>query len=271
MPATDLKLLTDAALAAAEIGKRFFREDPEVWDKGGSQGPVTEADLAIDAMLNTELRAARPDYGWLSEETEDDETRLAHDRVFIVDPIDGTRAFIAGERSWSHSLAIAENGRVICAVVYVPMMDRLYTASASEVSKLNGNNIYTTDQDQFEGAKVLTTKANLKDHFWRGGPPPVARHFRPSLAYRLSLVGQGRFDAMITLRDCWEWDIAAGELIVRQAGGQATDMENAPLTFNRPHPKTNGCVAAGTALHALLQSRLAPSQNTPVATGPHGL
>lgn len=256
MPVTDLDLLEDAARAAAEIGKTFFKEDPEVWDKGDSQGPVTEADLAIDAMLTSQLRAARPDYGWLSEETEDGDARLRHDRVFIVDPIDGTRAFIAGERSWSHSLAIAEKGRVVAAAVYVPMMDRMYTASADEVSKLNGEPIYATGQDRLEEATVLTTKANLKDRFWQDRPPPVKRHFRPSLAYRLSLVGQGRFDAMMTLRDCWEWDIAAGELIVRQAGGVATDMAGAPLMFNRAHPKTNGCLAAGPALHGLLQSRL---------------
>lgn len=258
MPVTDLALLRDAALAAAEIGKKFFKDDPEVWDKGGSQGPVTEADLAIDTMLRSDLRTARPDYGWLSEETEDDATRLNHDRVFIVDPIDGTRAFIAGERSWSHSLAVAEQGRVIAAAVYVPMMDRMYTASADEVSRLNGDPVATTAQKQLDGARVLTTKANLKDAFWQNGPPPVARHFRPSLAYRLSLVGQGRFDAMITLRDCWEWDIAAGELIVRQAGGTATDMTGAPLMFNRANPKTNGCVAAGPDLHALLKARLKP-------------
>lgn len=256
MPVTDLELLKNAALAAAEIGKKYFQDDPEVWDKGGAQGPVTEADLAIDAMLRTDLRAARPDYGWLSEETEDDQDRLAHDRVFIVDPIDGTRAFIAGQRSWSHSLAIADKGRVVAAAVYVPMMDRMYLASDTETSTLNGDAIRATAQGQFDGAQVLTTKANLKDEFWQNGAPPVTLKFRPSLAYRLSLVGQGRFDAMITLRDCWEWDIAAGELIVRQAGGRATDMLDAPLMFNNPLPKTNGCVAAGPALHAMLQARL---------------
>lgn len=254
----DLQLLIDAAHASADIARKFFKSDPEVWDKAGDAGPVTEADLAIDKMLNTELRASRPDYGWLSEETEDDQARLSHEYVFIVDPIDGTRAFINGERSWSHSLAIAREGEVVAAVVCVPMMDRMYAASAETVAQLNGTPITATDQDTLESATVLAAKPNLDAHHWINGTPPVKRHFRPSLAYRLSLVAQGRFDAMITLRDCWEWDIAAGDLIVRQAGGRSSDMRGDALRFNNTIPKTFGCIAAGSRLHPLLQSRLRP-------------
>ncbi|MCY4335804.1 MAG: 3'(2'),5'-bisphosphate nucleotidase CysQ [Litoreibacter sp.] len=259
MPATDdLTLLSDAALAAAKIGKRYFQSDPEVWDKSGGQGPVTQADLEIDTMLRQELSAARPDYGWLSEETEDDSARQEAERVFIVDPIDGTRAFIAGERSWSHSLAIAERGEVIAAAVYVPMMDRLYTASNSDVSRLNGTPIESSKRLQIEDATVLAAKSNMKPEHWLHGAPPLKRHFRPSLAYRLSLAAQGRFDAMLTLRPCWEWDIAAGELLVRKAGGTATDMTGKPLRFNNAMPQTLGCVAAGAGLHPQILGRLAP-------------
>ena len=252
----DLNLLIDAARASAKIARGFFKENPEVWDKGDGAGPVTEADLAIDTMLRTELRASRPDYGWLSEETEDNDARLSHEHVFIVDPIDGTRAFIAGERSWSHSLAIARNGRITAAAVYVPMMDRMYSAAENVSSQLNGETIAASHQTQLDGATVLAAKSNLNDDHWTDGAPPIARHFRPSLAYRLSLVAHGRFDAMITLRECWEWDIAAGELIVRQAGGLATDMKNAPLMFNNARPMTFGCIAAGRDLHPQLQTRL---------------
>lgn len=255
---SDLDLLSEAARAAAKIGQKYFQSDPETWEKDAGQGPVTEADLAIDRMLRHELCAARPDYGWLSEETEDDQTRQAHDRVFIVDPIDGTRAFIAGERSWSHSLAIAEKGRIVSAVVYVPMLDRLYTASATDASRLNGEPISPTQCGTLEDAEVLAAKPNLHDHHWRNGAPPVTRVFRPSLAYRLCLVAQGRFDAMITLRACWEWDIAAGSLIVQQAGGVATDQAGAPLCFNNPHPKTKGCLAAGQTLHHQILQALKP-------------
>ena len=104
MPASeDLQLLIDAARASGDIARKHFKASPEVWDKAGNAGPVTEADLAIDRMLKTDLLAARATYGWLSEETEDSDARLSHDRVFIIDPIDGTRAFIAGETGFSHA------------------------------------------------------------------------------------------------------------------------------------------------------------------------
>lgn len=258
MPETDLELLIDAAKASGDIARKHFNASPEVWDKDGGAGPVTEADLEIDTMLRTDLLAARATYGWLSEETEDDAARLDRERVFIIDPIDGTRAFIAGERHFSHSLAIAENGRVTAAVVYLPMMDKLYAATEGQGTTMNGEAIAPTDTAELQDASVLATKSNLFDEHWQGGAPPVRRKFRPSLAYRLCLVAEGRFDAMLTLRDCWEWDIAAGDLIVRQAGGWATDRASAPLTFNAPHPKTKGCLAAGPALHEALHSRLKP-------------
>ncbi len=254
----DLSLLRDAAKASAEIALRYFREDPETWDKGGSQGPVTEADLAIDTMLKAELRAARPDYGWLSEETEDSGDRLHRERVFIVDPIDGTRAFIAGEKTWSHSLAIAEDGVITKAVVFAPVINRLYSAEIGASSMLNGDAIAATAQPEMDGATVLAAKSNLEDRFWHGAVPPIARHFRPSLAYRMSLVAHGRFDAMLTLRPCWEWDIAAGTLIVQQAGGLATEVSGDPLQFNNPNAQTSGCLAAGPELHGALLPRLRP-------------
>ncbi len=255
MPANDdLALLCDAARAAGEIGARYFNTDPEVWDKGDNQGPVTEADLAIDRMLKAELRAARPDYGWLSEETDDDLGRLSAQRVFIIDPIDGTRAFIAGQRSWAHSLAIAEHGKVVAAAVFLPMLERLYAASERQSSQLNGSAISASGASRLAGASVLAAKPNFDDARWKNGCPPVERHFRPSLAYRLCLVAEGRFDAMLTMRDCWEWDIAAGALIVNKAGGVCSDIAGRPLVFNSAKGQTGGCIAAGKNLHGLLQS-----------------
>ena len=256
MPESDLQLLIDAAKASGDIARKFFKASPEVWNKDDNAGPVTEADLAIDKMLKAELLRSRPTYGWLSEETEDTAERLNHKRVFIIDPIDGTRAFIAGEKTFSHSLAISENGVVVAAAVYVPMMDLMFAASATKASTVNGDAISVTSKPQLTGATVLGTKPNFDDKHWIGGLPPVTRKFRPSLAYRLCLVAQGRYDAMITLRDCWEWDIAAGDLIVRKAGGFATERTAGPLKYNRPHPKTKGCLAAGPELHSLLHERL---------------
>ena len=141
MPASsDLGLLCDAARAAGEIAMGFWKTGrAQAWEKPGDAGPLTEADLAVDRMLKSELISARPDYGWLSEESEDSAARLAHERVFIVDPIDGTRAFITGQEGFAHSLAVAEGGKITAAVVYLPARDQLYAAEpATPGATLNG-------------------------------------------------------------------------------------------------------------------------------------
>ncbi len=248
----DLTLLTDACYAAGEIAQRFFKSDPEVWDKGGDAGPVTEADLAVDAMLRDKLCTARPDYGWLSEETEDDPARLTQEKLFIADPIDGTRAFIEGNSHWAHSIAIACGGQVTHAAVYLPVKDLMFTASLGAGAWLNGDPIKPSDREQTQGACVLASKANFKEEFWPGGFPGIRRSFRSSLAYRLCLVAQGAFDGMLTLRPTWEWDIAAGVLIVSEAGGCVTDQKGNPAAFNNPHPTLNGIVATNPHIHSSL-------------------
>ncbi|MEM8823631.1 MAG: 3'(2'),5'-bisphosphate nucleotidase CysQ [Pseudomonadota bacterium] len=260
MPETDLALLGDAAKAAGEIAKRHFGQGPDTWHKRDGQGPVTEADLEIDRMLKAELTAARPDYAWLSEETPDAPARLDHDRLFIVDPIDGTRAFIDGEKNWSHSLAIVENGVPIAAAIYVPLRDILYLASRGEGATKNGEPILHSGRDALDGATVLGAKANFKDDRWADGRPPVTQRFVSSLAYRLALAAEGRYDAMITLRAAWEWDIAAGALMVTEAGGLATDRQAIDLRFNNPHPQVDGVLAGTPAITRALLERLAPAR-----------
>lgn len=256
-PDADLALLLDAAEAAGKIAKQHFRNAPKTWDKGGDDGPVTEADLAIDRMLRDRLLAARPDHGWLSEETEDGIERLAHDRVFIVDPIDGTRAFIDGQTAFAHSLAIVEQGQPVAAVVYLPMQDKLFAATRGAGATLNGKVLRASDPGAAEGANLLTTRVNLDEKHWPGGVPLVKRSYRPSLAYRLALVGTGRFDGMLTFRDTWEWDIAAGALIAAEAGALVTDTDGAALRLNNAAPKVKGILSAGPGLHgALMRQRL---------------
>ena len=250
MPGHDLDLLIDAALAAGEIAKRHFRGSFDVTDKGDGQGPVTEADLEIDRMLHAELLAARPDYGWLSEETEDDAARLKADRVFIIDPIDGTRSFVGGHKTFAHSLAIAENGVVIAAVVHLPMRGLTYQAALGRGAFLNGETMRESGRTELANAKVLAAKPQLDPDLWPGGPPPVERHFRSSLAYRLCLIAQGRFDGMVTLRDAWEWDVAAGDLICREAGAKSTDRFGTDLKFNNPSAMTSGVLAASPGVHS---------------------
>ena len=258
MPANDLALLTEAAHEAGRIAMRFWQRTPETWEKPEGAGPVTEADLAVDRMLAATLCGARPDYGWLSEETEDTAARLDAPRTFIIDPIDGTRAFIAGEEGFAHSLAIAEHGIITAAVVYCPALNRLYTATQDGPALLNGAPIRPSARQDVTGATVLSNAAALKPEYWPGGVPEVKRAFRTSLALRLCLVADGTFDAMITLRDAWEWDIAAGDLIARAAGAMVTDRRGAPIRYNPLPPLAGGVLAAPATLHQDLVDRLKP-------------
>lgn len=255
---TDLDLLTDAARRSGEIASGFFNQDPEVWHKDDNAGPVTEADFAVDKMLRETLTAARPDYGWLSEETEDTVARQDTQTQFIIDPIDGTRAFIEGSKDWAHSLAITQDGIATAAAIYIPQRDLMFTAELGQGAHLNGAPIAMSDTTDLDRSDILAARPNYDAKNWAEGQIPTAkRSFRSSLAYRLCLVAQGSYDAMLSLRPTWEWDIAAGALIVTEAGGTVTDRKGEQLRFNNPHPQTNGIVAANAALHSQITDRLA--------------
>lgn len=248
MPAhdSDLSLILDAAEEAGAIALSHFQSDPETWDKGDGAGPVTEADLAVDAMLRRELLAARP-YGWLSEETEDDAARLSSDRVFIVDPIDGTRAFISGSRTWAVSIAVVEKGEPVAAVVHLPAHGRTFAAAKGQGATLNGEPM-TASQVLPGAEKILSAKVNFMPQYWREVPPKPELSFRSSLAYRLAVIAQGRFDAMLTLRSTWEWDVAAGTLLAQEAGARVTTTEGTVPRFNSPSAALPGILAGAPSL-----------------------
>ncbi len=257
MPAPDLELLVTAARAAGEVARQYSGPSAKVWDKPDGAGPVTEADLAVNRVLEDTLRTARSDYGWLSEESDDSGERLERDRVFIVDPIDGTRSFIEGSNTWAHSLAIVERGRVLAGVIYLPMRDKLYAAEQGGGATLNDMALSVGARNALSGATMLAAKPNFKEEFWRAGAHPgLVRNFRPSLAYRMALVAEGRFDAMMTLRSAWEWDIAAGALILSEAGAAVSDQSGTGLVFNNQEPKVPGVLAANPDLHKALQHSL---------------
>jgi len=256
LPATDLPLLIDAARMAGRMATAFAGKTTRRWNKPGDAGPVTEADLAVNDLLMNVLRLARPEYGWLSEETEDGTARLDNERVFIIDPIDGTRSFVEGSSTWAHSIAVAEHGVITAAVIFLPMRDMLYDAALGRGARLNGAPIQSSAVRDIADATVLATKPTLLAEQWRDAVPNFKRAYRPSLAYRLGLVAQARFDAMLTLRPSWEWDIAAGALIVTEAGGACTDRSGAPLQFNNEDPRLNGVVAGGSLIHSALLTGL---------------
>ena len=254
--AEDLALLIDYARAAGEIARRHHRADVASWEKDGGAGPVTEADIAIDRMLKAALTRARPGYGWLSEETEDDPARCRAERCFIVDPIDGTRAFMRGDDTFCHALAVADKGEIVAAAAYFPIKDQMYSATKGGGAWRDGASISVSERAALDGASALSGGPQMAAKHWPGGPPPVNREFRNSLVYRHCLVARGRFDVAFTLRGAWEWDVAAGELIAREAGAAVTTKDGAAWSYNAPHPRMPGVIVAPPALHTQILTRL---------------
>lgn len=256
MPEADLALLIAAAKIAGKIALSHWKASPQVWEKPEGQGPVSAADLEVNEALAGFLQAARPTYGWLSEETPDSVARLSTQAQFILDPIDGTRSFLQGDSAFSHALAVVQNRQVTAGVVYLPAMDKLYAATAQGAATLNGVDIRASAPKA--EPRVLTSKSTLAPDHWPGGVPVLHRHFRAGMAWRLCLVAEGAFDAMLTLRPSWEWDIAAGALIAQRAGARVSDRHGQDLRFNAADPRSAGVIAASPDLHADLIARLSP-------------
>lgn len=254
MPAIDdLALVKQAADLAGEIALRHLAQAPRVWDKGDGQGPVSEVDLEIDAALRDLLLGARPDYGWLSEETPDTPDRLQRDNLFIVDPLDGTRAYLDGQVGFAHPVCVVADGQPVAAAICLPRLGQTYSAARGQGAFCNGAPISVARPAAV--ARVLAARSQLDAAFWPGGAPVVERAFRPALAWRMALVADGSFDAMFTFKPAWHWDIAAGALIVTEAGGCVSDDRGDPLRFNTPTPRAPGVMAASPGLHAGLMAR----------------
>ena len=257
--AADLALIEDAVREAGRIARSFFGGTYKSWDKGRGQ-PVTEADLAVDCFLMDTLGAARPDYGWLSEESEDDPARLiAHD-TFVVDPIDGTVAFLKGKPHFTISVAVVRESRPASGVVFNPITGECFTAARGQGARLNGASIAVSSRREIEGCRMLASKATFAHSGWAtpllSAWPRMEVETRSSIAYRMALVASGSFDAMLALSAKHDWDMAAGDLIVHEAGGCVTDHRGATFRYNGPEPVQPSIVCAGPALHAQLLGRL---------------
>lgn len=236
----DLVLIREAARQAGEIAMRYFRKDPEVWFKPG-QSPVTEADYAVDSFLREALAAARPDYGWLSEETADSPERLSKRRTFIVDPIDGTRAFIEGRDVWCVSIAVVEAGRPIAGVLDCPVKGEVFEAASGRGATMNGSSLSVSPRRR---APVLAgPKPILSDFEWRDGFR--VHEYVPSLAYRIAMLADGRIDGTFVKSRSHDWDLAAADLILEEAGGRVLDRQGRVLAYAGPDPE-RGVLAAGS-------------------------
>ena len=253
----DLQLLIHAAHEAAEVATSFRGKKLIVKEKANDLGPVTNADLAVNQTLFDILTEARPEYAWLSEETEDSRVRLTSDYCFIVDPIDGTRSFMKGEKTWAHSLAVVFRGSPIAAVIFLPDLSCLYSAQRGSGAKLNSKDTKVSDLNSIEGATILAAESIRNTEFWKGGRfPGFEICQKPSIAFRLALVSQGFAEGLLTLRKSWEWDICAGALIAEEAGAVVTDRYGEVIQFNSPMATTSGIIAANPVIHKKLLSRL---------------
>lgn len=244
--AADLQLLETAARQAGELALGYFGQGLETWFKG-NKSPVSEADIAVDRFLADRLLGARPDYGWLSEETADDRTRLNRRRVFIVDPIDGTRAFLAGGDEWTVSVAVVEDGRPVAGAVFCPRRNEMFTAQAGGGASLNGSGIRVSDNTIVSGATLTGPHSIVSNTDVLAAGFEKTEVLR-SLAYRLVVVAAGWIDVGTARGGPSDWDLAAADLLVQEAGGQVTDVSGKLLTYNRARTGHPALIAASTGL-----------------------
>jgi myo-inositol-1(or 4)-monophosphatase len=253
--AADLSLLEAAAREAGALARDMASRPFKTYSKG-ALGPVTEIDYAVDELLAKKLMNARPDYGWLSEETPDDpERRLGKPRTFMLDPIDGTGALVGRSPQWTISIGIVEGTRAFAGAIYNPMTDEMFLGAQGVDATLNNRRVRASLRDTLEGARMIGQPSRFARRKWPEPWPKMEIVERQSIAYRMALVAAGMGDATLLFGFKNEWDIAAGAAIVEAAGGRVTDLWGAPLLFNSLDPRAPGVAASGAALHPLIIER----------------
>ena len=239
---------------------RFFRAGTDAeaeieWKGDGS--PVTEADYAVNAFLEPRLKALWPGAAWLSEESADDPARVSARHVIIVDPIDGTRGFARGDRHWAVAIALCEAGRPICGIVHAPALEETYSAAAGRGATLNGRLLRVRSDALLQADMRLTCPGNLAKALAKAG---VSMSFEPkiaSLALRIVKVASGVYDAGFALRDSHDWDLAAADLVLTEAGGILADLDGRPLIYNKADPVHGVLTAAPRTLRSAFRDALA--------------
>lgn len=236
--ADDVELLAEIAREAGALAMTFFQQNPKSWAKGETS-IVSEADLEVDNLLSARLLAARPDYGWLSEETADDPARLDCHRVFVVDPIDGTRGFLSGSREWTISLAIVEKGRPVAAVLFAPALDAMFQAVEGMGARRDGGSLRVSHRTELAGASLAGSRRLVRETLEIASIETEYHGNIPSLAYQFALVAAGEVDVAIARRGAYDWDLAAADLLVHEAGGRLADLDGKRPRYNaldRRHP-----------------------------------
>ncbi len=247
--------LEAAVREAGALALSMFKAPLRNWTKGPTSSPVCDADIAVDQLLRDRLGAVDAGIAWLSEESTDDPARLDARRVWIVDPIDGTRGYIEGFTDWAVSAALIENGRPVAACLYAAASEEFFMAVAGGGTTLNGNRIAATQGASLEQARIAGPR-NLMERLATDSPPFMVVPRIRSLALRLARVAHGTIDAAIAGGSSHDWDLAAADLLVHEAGGELTPLAGGTVTYNRPVPRHGMLVAAGRDRHAALIERL---------------
>lgn len=245
----DLDLLMAATREGGALALDHFKAGVTPWDKKPDD-PVSEADLAVDRLLHKRLQGARPDYGWLSEESVDDPRRLNCRRVWVVDPIDGTRAFIARRPEFCICAALVEDGEPVLAAVFNPATEEFFAAVKGQGATLNGLPIHASRRDDLNAARLLASKSrHFSSPAWQAAAPGASFSYRNSIAYRMVLVAAGRFETAISLTPKSDWDIAAADLIVHEAGGHTTTTTGDRFRYNQPKPVHPNVITSAPGVH----------------------
>ena len=228
----ELNIAKEAAIEAGKIILSFYKSDYEIKSKGFNN-PVTTADNAADRMLKETLLKATPDYGWLSEETEDSKDRLSKNRVWVVDPIDGTKEFIEGIPHFVVSVGLVENGKPILGVIYNPVSKEIFYASLNGGAYFNEYKISCLDEGNLSSMVILNSRSETNHGLW----DPYKDLFKEvraigSIAYKLALTAAGKATVVASLRPKNEWDICAGNCIINEAGGKLVDLYGNERRYN---------------------------------------
>jgi len=249
-PTRDALLLRNTVREAGALALSLFRTELKNWTKGASS-PVSEADIAVNELISGRLRSATPHYGWLSEESIDDEQRLAKKRVWIVDPIDGTRGYLAGREDWCISVALVEGTRPVLAAVFAPASDEFFFAERGQGTLLNGTPVDAMPGTAIDISRVAGPKP-LIERLVRSSDE-ISPHPRiASLALRLCRVAHGWLDVAFAGGQSRDWDLAAADLIVQEANGKMTSLSGEAIQYNRREVTHGMLMAAGRDRHAFM-------------------
>jgi myo-inositol-1(or 4)-monophosphatase len=252
---SDFALLSHTMQEAGDIARRYFKNSLKSWEKKPGD-PVSEADLALDTHFRENLMAARPDYGWLSEETADDLSRLEKSRVWIVDPIDGTRSFIAGKPEFTICAALVENGKPVLGIVYNPILDELYEAVQGRGARLNGKTLTCSQKSDLLNAKLIASRKSFEWHGWLNNVKGATFSHVNSIAYRIVKVASKEAHASLSLTQKSDWDIAAADIILAEAGGITTTTKGDRLVYNRKSINQRNVISCGLSFHPQLMKLL---------------